>query len=463
MLPRSLQWRLALANAALALGVTVVASVVVVLLVRGSESDADLGSVISTAVVAVVAATVIALAIGYLLSRRTSRSVRSVTEGARRLSGGDLSHRVESLTQDETLDLADAFNNMASTLRSTIQNLSSERNKLSAILETMADGVVMVGPDGGVELVNQVARELLEIDSKDVLGRSFMELARDHELHRLVSRSLETNALQFGEVEHRPRRFVSAIAIPLGDDTGRSGAILTLHDLTRVRRLDTTRREFVSNVSHELRNPLASIKAAVETLQNGALSEPDTARNFLQRIDSDLNRMITMSDELLELSRLESGQAPIHLYPIHITPLLREVQDNMEEAALLRGVRLTVDAPDSLPPATGDGEKIRQVLVNLVHNAMKFTPGGGTVSLRAESNGENIKVEVSDTGVGISPDHLPHVFERFYKVDRSRRDEGTGLGLAIVKHIVQFHGGDVDVESEERSGSTFSFTIPRAD
>ena len=463
MLPRSLQWRLALANAALALLVTVAASVAVVLLVRRSEPDADLGPVITTAVVAIVAATVIALAIGYLLSRRTSRSVRSVTEGARRLSGGDLGHRVESLTQDETLDLADAFNNMASTLRTTIQNLSSERNKLSAILETMADGVVMIGPQGGVELVNQVARELLEIDHKDVLGRSFMELARDHELHRLVSRSLETNALQFGEVEHRPRRFVSAIAIPLGDDTDRSGAILTLHDLTRVRRLDTTRREFVSNVSHELRNPLASIKAAVETLQNGAVSEPDTARNFLVRIEGDLERMINMADELLELSRLESGQAPLHLYPMHMPSLLKEVQDNMKEAALLRGVDLAVDAPDSLPPATGDWEKLRQVVVNLVHNSLKFTPSGGSVRLWAAPDGENVKVEVRDTGVGISPDHLPHVFERFYKVDRSRRDEGTGLGLAIVKHIVQLHGGDVDVKSEERSGSVFSFTIPRAD
>ncbi len=463
MFPRSLRWRLALANAALALSVMVAASVAVVLLMKGSGSSWDLGPVIATAAIATLAATVLALAIGYLLSQRTSRSVRSVTEGARRLSGGDLGHRVESLSQDETLDLADAFNNMAATLRRTIQNLSSERNKLSAILETMADGVVMVGPEGGVELVNQVARELLEIDHKDVLGRSFMELARDHELHRLVSRSLETNAPQFGEVEHRPRRFVSAIAIPLGGDTGRSGAILTLHDLTRVRRLDTTRREFVSNVSHELRNPLASIKAAVETLQNGAISEPGTARNFLHRIEGDLERMIKMADELLELSRLESGQAPFHLYPIQIPPLLREVQDNMQEAALLRGVTIAVEAPESLPPATGDGEKLRQVVVNLVHNALKFTPSGGTVSLWAAPAGDSVKVEVRDTGVGISSEHLPHVFERFYKVDRSRRDEGTGLGLAIVKHIVQLHGGDVDAKSEERSGSTFSFTIPRAD
>ena len=427
-----------------------------------SQVQGNVNSLIAAVAIAGLSVTLLSVVLGYFLVRRTSRSLRSVTDGARRLAQGDLEHRVYAPVGDETQELADTFNMMAANLRTTIQELAAERNKLSAILETMADGVVMIGPEGEVLLINQVARSLLDVDRTDTLGRRFIELSRDYEIQLMVSKSFESGQPQYGEVQLPHRRFVSVIAIPLVDNESSPGVLLTLYDLTRVRQLDTTRREFVSNVSHELRNPLASIKAAVETLEDGAIGEPDIAKDFVRRIHGDVDRMIGMSGELLELSRLESGQVPLHLYPLDVRPLLEDVRLTFAERANAKGVGINVSSNGDIPLVMGDEEKLRQVLVNLLDNALKFTPQQGEVTLTAAEKGDVVEVRVGDTGAGIPGEHLPHVFERFYKVDRSRRDGGTGLGLAIVKHIVQLHGGDVQVESQEGLGSAFSFTVPRA-
>ena len=431
--------------------------------VSTAQVQANVNRMIATVALAGLAVTVLAVVLGYFMARRTSRSVRSVTEGARLLAQGDLDHRVQALAEDETMELADTFNLMAGTLKATIQEAQTERNRLSAVLETMGDGVVMLGPEGEVVLINQVARGLLGVGATAALGRRLIELARHHELQMLVSRSLETAEPQFGEIEIHPQGFLSAIAVPLLDQGASAGVLLTLHDLTRVRQLDTTRREFVSNVSHELRNPLAAIKASVETLEDGAMAEPQVAREFVRRIHEDVDRMTAMTSDLLELSRLESGQIPLHLYPLDIEGLMDSVVAGVNGHAESKGVSVSVAHSETLPPALGDGDKLRQVLVNLVDNALKFTPNGGSATLTAVPTSRFLEVRVADTGIGIPREHLPHVFERFYKVDRSRGDGGTGLGLAIVKHIVQAHGGDVKAESREDVGSTFSFTVPRAD
>ena len=427
-----------------------------------SQVQSNLNDIIATVALSGLVVTVLSVALGYFVARRTARSVRSVTEGARRLALGDLEQRVHARSSDETRELADTFNSMAAKLKTTFQELATERNRLSAILETMADGVVMIGSNSEVVLMNHVAQDLLDVGTSDPVGRRYIELVRDYDLLTLVSRAFQTSQPGFEEVTHSSGKLLSAVAIPLVEARSTAGVLLTLHDLTRVRQLDTTRREFVSNVSHELRSPLASIKAAVETLEDGAISKADVARDFLGRIHGDVDRMINMAGDLLDLSRLESGQAPLHLSPLDVRPLMDDVKTRFEARALANRVRICVDSDEDLPLAVGDEEKLGQVLVNLVDNALKFTREGGSVTLFATAREKDVEVQVQDTGIGIDREDLPHVFERFYKVDRSRRDPGTGLGLAIVKHIVQLHGGDVRASSDPGVGSTFVFSLPRA-
>lgn len=430
-----------------------------------SDVQANVNRIITTIALSAMVVATLSVGLGFVLFRRTSRSVQIVAEGARILAEGDLEHRVQASSSDETRELAEAFNSMANTIRTVVDDLSSERNKLTAVLDTMADGVVVLDAGGEVSLINRAAEWLLDVGASEAVGNRLVEVVRDHEIQYAVQKSLETGQIWQTNVELLPSRtFLSAIATPLGavDSTaGASGVLLTLHDLTRIMQVETTRTEFVSNVSHELRSPLTAIKAMVETLEDGAMDERDVADDFLRRISRDVDRMTGIVNDLLELSHLESGFAPLHLAPVDLRPLINDIVDEYQRSAGGKDLEFRAELPGNLSTVTGEGKKIRQVLVNLVENAIRHT-SEGKITLSVLEEGSFQKIRVTDTGVGIPREHLPHVFERFYKVDRSRRDEGTGLGLAIVKHIVQTHGGEVAVESEEGVGSTFEFTIPRS-
>ena len=427
-----------------------------------SAIQASVNRIIATISVSALVVSALSLALGYYLARRTARSVRSVTEAARQVALGDLDHHVEALAADETRELADAFNSMAAALRRMVQELSGERDKLTAVMDTMADGVVLIGPEERTELVNSAGLDLLRVREPEPIGKRFPEVVRDSDLNRLVAACLESKEQQHGEVElYQPARFLSAIATPIVEADG-TWVLLTIHDLTRMHQVETTRREFVTNVSHELRSPLASVKAIVETLDNGALEEAEVARDFVRRINWEVDRMSRLIEDLLDLSRLDSRQGLLSLNTLDLRLLMTEVKESFQERADNKNVRVEVIAPERLPRAVGDEERLRQVLINLLDNALKFTPGTGSVTLSAYPENEKVRVGVRDSGVGISDDHLPHIFERFYKVDRSRQGGGTGLGLAIVKHIVQAHGSEVAVESREGEGSAFTFTLPRA-
>ena len=444
---RTLQWRILLAYTAL-----IVVSIAAV----------TVSPIAWVAVLAGLAIAVLSIGLGYLLAVRASRSVRSITEAARRIGAGDLDYRAKFDVDDENAELAAAFNRMAETLRRTIRDLSSERAKLATVVNTMADGVVVTDAQGDVILTNQAAETMLR---PRPLGRHqtrLMDLLRDHELQGLVKSSKESASIRHSEVEMvGPYRLISAIATPLPIN-GARGTLLTLHDLTSTRQLDTTRREFVTNVSHELRSPIASLLALVETLENGALDDRDTAVDFIGRIHDEANRMGAIVEELLELSRLESGQAPLRLAPLNLNVMVTDIVGEFRLRAERSGIELDTSLPDRLPQALADETTFRRALVNLVDNALKFTPVGGQVHMSIAEEEDTIRVDVRDTGEGIPREHLPHIFERFYKVDRSRRDKGTGLGLAIVKHTVEAHGGCVHAESEEGEGSVFSVSVPRA-
>lgn len=422
---------------------------------------ASINRIIATVGVSGLTVALLSVVLAFYLAHRTSRSVRSVTEGARHLAKGDMEHRVQATARDETQELALAFNSMATVLRDMVRNLSEEHGKLSVVLETMADGVIVIDVEGRVELANQSALRFLTLTREQGTGETFMTVVRDHELRQLVATCRQQRMPQRTEVELlRPRRFLSAIASPVED--GGNRVLLLLHDLTSLRQVETTRREFVSNVSHELRTPLASVRAMVETLEDGALHDEEAAQDFLRRIHQEVDWMTGLVNDLLELARLESGQTTLRLAPTNISALVDECVAALRMKAEDKGVVLTAGMPNDLPLSAVDADRLRQVLLNLLDNGIKFTPPEGKVAVTGQRTPDGIRISVQDTGIGIAPEHLPHIFERFYKVERGPRDSGSGLGLAIVKHIVQAHGGTIAVESKEGEGSTFSFTLPLA-
>ena len=465
-----IQWRIALAYTLLIFIAMGIVSAYLVGFLRAElfralpaeTAQNDVDRVVATIAIAGALVAVLFVALAYLIARRTTRSIRSLAHGARRMAEGDLEHRVYALSSDETRELADSFNSMAAALRQRINELAEERNTLSTVLSTMSDGVLLIDPQGNIAMANPAAERLLGIELAQGKRQRFLEQVRDYEVHQLVNRCRETRVPQHAVVELLYQHaYLSIIAVPL-ENPGAEGVLLALHDLSEARRVNTMRREFVANVSHELRTPLAAVKAAADTLEGGALDDPPAARQFLGRIQKEVDRMGRLVQELLELSRLESGQETLNLEPTSLESAVDEAVDRHRSQADSAAVILTARLPDTLPLVLADGERLQQVLSNLLDNALKFTPRGGSVTVSASEEPGRVWVNVSDSGAGIADEHLPHIFERFYKVDASRSGEGSGLGLAIARHIVHAHGGDIKVSSHEGEGSTFSFSIPTA-
>jgi two-component system, OmpR family, phosphate regulon sensor histidine kinase PhoR len=334
---------------------------------------------------------------------------------------------------------------------------------LAALCERLDDAIILVSVQRRVLWLNAAARTLLGI-TDDAVDRPLAETVSDYRLPMLVNAALERDeeiADELGEV--LGARTVLARAIPVHDEGGVYVAVL-LHDQTRLRQLETVRRDFVANVSHELRTPVTAIHLLVETLQNGALGEPGEAAQFVERIGSEVTHLRQMVDELLELSLMEAGERPLRLGPIPLTGLVHAA-DRLRPLAEERDVDLRFDVAADVPAIVGDSARLEMVVRNLVHNAIKFTPRGGCVTVSARASGASeVAIEVRDTGVGIAHDALPRVFERFYKADRSRlRDgDGAGLGLAIARHTVEAHGGRITVDSEVGRGTTFRVLMPAA-
>lgn len=408
-----------------------------------------------------VVATILAVLLALLIARGVTGPIDELTAAASAMAEGDLSVRVRSGSGDEVGRLARAFDSMAERLHSTVKAISSERNTLSGVLSTMADGILIVDGGGRVLMANSAAGTLLGSSASALEGRTYVEALRDHELSSVLRRCLAEGSQQSSASEVGPtRRLLRIVAAPLrGDQTS---ALALLQDLTEVRRAETVRRDFIANVSHELRTPLASIKALTETLEDGALEDPVVARDFLSKIHAEVDGMAHLVSELLELSRIESGQVALHTEPHAVELLLSEAAGRLAAQAERSQVKLLVDVPPGLPRVDADRQRVQQVLLNLIHNALKFTPTEGQVVVAARQDGGQMVLSVADTGIGIPAQDIPRIFERFYKADRSRSRSGTGLGLAIAKHVVQAHGGRIWVESTEGQGSAFYFTLPIA-
>ncbi len=383
------------------------------------------------------------------------RLLRDYASRVRRAAAGESPGPAE---QAELADLSNAVASLAAEDERRRAGLEAERALLAAVLDQMTDGVLIADSHGQVRFANPAARKLFE--SPDALGRSLTEVIRHHQLVEAWQRCRQTGELQSESLELPARRqFLQLVVIP---DRFAGGSLLLVQDLTRVRRLETVRRDFVSNISHELRTPLASLKALTETLQNGALADPEAGPRFLGRMVTEVDALTQMAQELLDLSKIESGQIALELASVRPKQLLASAAERMKTQAERAGLTLRVECPDDLPAVQADHLRLEQVLVNLIHNAVKFTRPGREVLLFADSAPGAVRFAVRDPGVGIPADELPRIFERFYRVDKSRAGSGTGLGLSIARHVVEAHGGKIWAESEEGRGSTFFFTIPQA-
>ncbi|MFO7610225.1 MAG: ATP-binding protein [Candidatus Krumholzibacteriia bacterium] len=438
--------------------------------VRTSISEASLAEVMSGALGRIgLAGLVLALLAGmtaYLLSRRLRNALARLQTSAEAFAAGDLDERAREAESAEIGALAEAMNRMADQLGRRIETIDTQRRELEAVMSSMVEGVIAVSLDETIISMNAVAARLLGQTPLRAVGRSIQEAARDPDLTVMVQRALAGGVTVERDVRlgNRAEVCVQATATGLRDgEGGLIGALLVLNDVTRLRRLENMRRDFVANVSHELKTPITSIKGFVETLLEQPPADPAEMERFLGIISRQADRLDAIISDLLALSRLEkdaeNGGIERRLLPLRpvLERLLRDLAARDDAAA----ARVALDCPADLR-APLNAALLEQAVGNLVDNALKYSPPGSPVTVRCGAGPGTVVVAVADRGPGIAAEHLPRVFERFYRVDkaRSRTMGGTGLGLAIVKHIAQAHRGHVTVASEVGKGSTFSITLP---
>jgi two-component system phosphate regulon sensor histidine kinase PhoR len=397
-------------------------------------------------------------AVSWLLARWITRPLREIQAVTRSIAEGDFSRKAPLGRGDEVSGVAAALNRMSDELSARLEKLEDERSKLEAVFSGMREGVVAVSREGEILHLNRAAGELLGL-APGVSGLKVAEAIRFPEVSEGLRRVLGGEASSRSVVETGALTLLVE-ALPVG---GGRGAVLVARDVTEQRKYDELRKEFVANVSHELRTPLSVIRGYVETLGEGALGDPERAPGFLETIEKNVLRLGRLVDDLLELSRMESGGPILKPRPVEARALLEKVLEDFRPLAERKRQRLSMVTDPGLGPFQADPDFLERAVRNLVDNAVKYVPEGGSITLWAGTERDLVVFKVRDDGPGIPKADLPRLFERFYRVDKSRSRElgGTGLGLAIVKHIAQLHGGEAAVESEPGSGSVFSFRLPR--
>ncbi|HXU32272.1 MAG TPA: ATP-binding protein, partial [Thermoanaerobaculia bacterium] len=427
------------------------------------------------------AALAVGVGLGWWNDRRLFRPLSALAAGAGELANGRYQHRVEIPDDDELSALGLALNRLGTAIERQLAVIEQERDHLRAILASMSEGVLVVGADRRAQLTNPAFQRLFGL-SGDVAGRAVLEVLRRPEVERLVEatlKSAERGGMAGGgelgleieiEGDGSERRTIEVKSDVLFDEARLAGAVLVARDTTAVKRLDEMRRDFVANVSHELKTPLSAIRGFAETLRDGALAEPETAARFTGRILEHCRRLQALLDDLLTLGRLESVGERAGRSPVDLVAIARRAIEGVAPAAEERQVELTLEPPpaeDGPLVLVGDADGLERMLTNLLANAIKYNRPDGAVRLRLRrqptpAGGGGYTIEVEDTGIGIPAEALPRLFERFYRVDKGRsRDEGgTGLGLSIVKHVAQTHGGQVEVQSRPGQGSTFRVRLP---
>lgn len=418
-------------------------------------------------------------------SRSFSGRVARLTDFARRLAAGDLRPLPPDRFGDELSSLAASLDEAARQLDRTIESLSGERHRASAILRSMVEGVAVIDTKEKIVFANRAFSNILNLNSSAIEGRPVIEVLRNSDLLGLIRRAIRgeeglTTDIAMGIVQQHSFAVTAtpvkaldgnisapspaAAPSPAPAANKLTGAVLVLHDVTELRRLERVRQDFVANVSHEFKTPLTAIQGFAETLLAGAVDDPGNNRRFLEIIREHASRLARLTDDLLKLARIEAGKLELEFYPVGITELVERCAEVTLLKATRKQIALEIEILPGLPPVQGDPGLLREVLQNLLDNAIQYTGAGGRICVTAEVRGREAVISVSDTGIGIPLADQERIFERFYRVDaaRSREAGGTGLGLSIARHIVEAHGGRIWVESEVGAGSKFSFAIPLA-
>ncbi len=416
--------------------------------------------------VSVAAILLVSVLLTSLVSASVSRPLSEMSQIARSMAAGDFSKKVSIHTDDEIGELARSLNAMSEQIHDKIEGLDSERAKLDLVLSSMFEGVIVTDDQEQIILMNPSLRKFFLVDT-DPRGKKPIEVIRNTAVQDIVDRVIKDKqglATEEISVSIPEEKILKVNGVPIVRNDKFEGAILVFHDITELRRLERIRQDFVANVSHELRTPISSIKGYAETLLEGAIEDRAHAKEFINIIYQDSNRLANLINDLLDLSRIESGKMQMHFTRAEPASLIRRAISVIENQARAKSIALTLDVPAGLPEIRVDETRFSQIMINLLDNAIKYTLEGGSVTVFARMANDGVQIDVSDTGIGISDKDLPRIFERFYRVDKARSRElgGTGLGLSIVKHIVQAHGGQVWVKSEAGQGTTFSFTIPAA-
>lgn len=437
-----------------------------------NPSTRTLESDIKTIILYILLTFAITLVIGFVIMKINTSPLSNITQIAQNFARGNFARKAEIASSDEMGDLANAINIMGTELQSKMQTILDDKNRLDAIMANMNDAIITTDLQERIILINNAAKTMFGISNVTLNKDYLWEKVRNEKLCNLVRETIlsstklgdKTHAARTSEIEipSPEKKLLQTHLSPIQIDKNTYGILLVFHDITELRKLENTRREFVANVSHELRTPLASIKGYVETLlENNALGHEDT-QEFLRIIMKHSQRLDNLIKDILELSKLDSHDLKIELTHLDIRPCIENIFSQYKEHCAEKNQTLALDITHHIPMIETNEYLLRQLLTNLLDNAIKYSPKDGRIDLKVTPMNKFIKFEISDTGIGIPQEHIPRIFERFYRVDpaRSREMGGTGLGLAIVKHIVHLHHGSIKVESAVNAGSKFIITIP---
>ena len=430
------------------------------------EVDQSISSLTVVLVVGLLILFVIAALISYRIALGLTKPLEKITQVAKKIRNMDYRARVEVKKNDEIGELGNAINAMADSLQIQMTRIRENENHLQSVLSNMINGVVMMDSNGSILIMNDRAEQILGISASKLIGKHYREIKQQYELSQLIMEGFDTRKHIHEEITfyYPEERLLELNLVPIYQSHGTdfSGILLVLQDVSAIRRLERMRSEFVANVSHELKTPIAAVKGFAETLLGGAVKDEETANSFLQIIYDESERLNRLIGDILELSKIESRRVPLILSPLDISSFMSDTIAILEVSAKRKHINVNLHAPQELY-MEGDEDRLRQIFVNLLSNAIAYTPEGGSVDVRISlTEQEQVKIEIADTGIGIPEKDVPRIFERFYRVDkaRSRGSGGTGLGLSIVKHLVEMHKGVIAVQSEVGKGTTFTLEFP---
>lgn len=402
----------------------------------------------------------------FILAKMVTSPIIKISDLVKEIAKGNFPQERIFYSRDEIGELEKSFCYMAKEIKNKIDQIASEEAKLKALLSSIREGLMVTGKIGEIVLVNTSFKKMFCLDFQ-VIGKKPLEVIRNNKIQEMVDgilRGKERLLSDEIELNFPQEKIIQINGAPIIRNGEVGGVVIVFHDITEFKRLDKIRQDFVANVSHELRTPLTSIKGYAETLLEGALEDKENAKDFLKIIYQDAERLTRLIDDLLDLSKIESGKLKMQFSEIDLYKIIEHSIRILEEQIREKKISLELNFPKHLSKAWADERKITQVILNLLDNAIKYNVEGGKIIVSVSDKENFIEVSITDTGIGIPEKDLPRIFERFYRVDKARSRElgGTGLGLSIVKHIVQAHEGEVFVKSKLGKGSTFSFTLPKA-